>query len=226
MYIFIGSNSGISKKILSYPLGKEKIIALYRKKKPDLKKKNIIYKKFNIKQNSFSNIVSIINKQKDKKITIVNFSSLKIDKLSIKINKKDLKDTFEVNLFGYFNFLQYILPIMMRNKWGRVINISSTGGLRGDIGTSLYTSSKNASLGLFKVLSKEYAKFNITFNTISLGSFNTGMYEKLSKKVKDRIIENIPSKKNGSFINIVNGIKFLKNNNYVNGSLLNIDGGM
>ena len=52
------------------------------------------------------------------------------------------------------------------------------------------------------------------------------MYEKLSKKVKDRIIENIPSKKNGSFINIVNKIKFLKNNNYVNGSLLNIDGGM
>ena len=226
MYIFIGSNSGISKKILSLSFGNEKILALYRKKKTNFKKKNIIYKKFNIKQNSFSNIVSIINKQKEKKITIVNFSSLKIDKLSIKIKKKDLKDTFEVNLFGYFNFLQYILPIMMRNKWGRVINISSTGGLRGDIGTSLYTASKNASLGLFNVLSKEYAKFNITFNTISLGSFDTGMYEQLPKKVKDRIIENIPSKKNGSFKNIINGIKFLTNSNYVNGSVINIDGGM
>lgn len=226
MYIFIGSNSGISKNILNLPLGKEKILALYRKEKPNLKKKNIIYEKFDIRQNNFSKIIDIINKQKDKKLTIVNFSSLKIDKLSIKISKKDFKDSFEVNLFGYFNFLQCILPIMIRNNWGRVINISSTGGLRGDIGTSLYSSSKNASLGLFKVLSKEYAKFNITFNTISLGSFNTGMYEQLPEKVKNKIIANIPSKKNGSFINIINGIKFLKNSNYVNGSVINIDGGM
>ena len=115
---------------------------------------------------------------------------------------------------------------MIRNNWGRVINISSTGGLRGDIGTALYTSSKNASLGLFKVLSKEYAKFNITFNTISLGSFNTGMFYKLTKKIQLKIIENIPSKKNGSFKNILNGIKFIKNSNYVNGSVINIDGGM
>ena len=114
----------------------------------------------------------------------------------------------------------------MRNNWGRVINISSTGGLRGDLGTSLYTSSKNAVLGLFNVLSKEYAKFNITFNTISLGSFDTGMFEKLPNKVKNKILENIPSKKNGSFKNILNGIKFLKESDYVNGSIIKIDGGM
>lgn len=226
MYILIGSNSGISKKILSSFSKKELIIALYKTSKPKLIKKNIIFKKFDIRNSDFKEIVALINKNKDKKITIVNFSSVKKDKLSIKLTKKDFKDTYETNLFGYFNFIKVILPIMMRNNWGRVINISSTGGLRGDLGTSLYTSSKNAVLGLFNVLSKEYAKFNITFNTISLGSFDTGMFEKLPNKVKNKILENIPSKKNGSFKNILNGIKFLKESDYVNGSIIKIDGGM
>jgi 3-oxoacyl-[acyl-carrier protein] reductase len=226
MYILIGSNSGISKKILSSFSKKELIIALYKTSKPKVIKKNIIFKKFDIRNSDFKAIVALINKNKDKKITIVNFSSVKKDKLSIKLTKKDFKDTYETNLFGYFNFIKVILPIMMRNNWGRVINISSTGGLRGDLGTSLYTSSKNAVLGLFNVLSKEYAKFNITFNTISLGSFDTGMFEKLPNKVKNKILENIPSKKNGSFKNILNGIKFLKESDYVNGSIIKIDGGM
>ena len=226
MYILIGSNSGISKKILSSFSKKELIIALYKTSKPKVIKKNIIFKKFDIRNSDFKAIVALINKNKDKKITIVNFSSVKKDKLSIKLTKKDFKDTYETNLFGYFNFIKVILPIMMRNNWGRVINISSTGGLRGDLGTSLYTSSKNAVLGLFNVLSKEYAKFNITFNTISLGSFDTGMFEKLPNKVKNKILENIPSKKNGSFKNILNVKKFLKESDYVNGSIIKIDGGM
>lgn len=226
MYILIGSNSGISREIMKLSLGNEKIIALYRSQKPRIVKKNIIFKKFDLNNKNNKSLLSFINRQNDKKITVINFSSIKNDKLSYKIKQKELKETFEVNVFGFFNFLQSIMPLMVRNNWGRVINISSTGGLRGDVGTSLYTSSKNASLGLFRVFSKEYAKFNITFNTISLGSFNTGMFKKLSKKVQSKIIDNIPSKKNGSFKNILNGIKFIKNSDYVNGSVINIDGGM
>ena len=226
MYIFIGSNSGISKKILSNFSKKELIIALYNTSKPKIFMKNIVYKKCDIRKNKFKSIINLIKKNKDKKITLVNFSSLKNDKLSLKITKKDFEDTFDTNLFGYFSLIKELLPIMMQNNWGRIINISSTGGLRGDVGTSLYTSSKIAAVGLFNVLSKEYAKFNITFNTISLGSFDTGMFEKLPKKIKDKILENIPSKKNGTFNNIVNGIKFLKQSNYVNRSVIKIDGGM
>jgi len=226
MYIFLGANSGIAKKLLNYSFGNEKIIALYRSNKPNISKKNILYKKFNIKERTFDKLIKLINKNDDKKIVLVNFSSIKIDKLSLHLNKKLFQETFEVNLFGYFNFIKFILPYMIKNNWGRVINISSTGGLRGDVGTSLYTSSKNATTGLFKVLSKEYARFNVTFNTISLGSFNTGMFEKLPIHLKKKIIENIPSKKNGNCQNIVNGIKFLKKSDYVNGSIINIDGGI
>ena len=118
------------------------------------------------------------------------------------------------------------IPLLKDSGGGSIINISSTGGLRGDIGTVLYTSSKNATLGMFNVLAKEYSRFNITFNSISLGSFNTGMYKKLPDDIKQKILSNIPSHKNGNFRNIFNGINFIKKSDYVNGSNIKIDGGM
>lgn len=114
---------------------------------------------------------------------------------------------------------------MIKNKWGRVINISSTGGLAGDKGTLLYTSSKNASLGIMRVMSQEYAIFNITFNTLLLGNFNFGMFKLLNKKIQDKVLKKIPSKKTGKVVNIYNAIKFLINSDYVNGASIKIDGG-
>ena len=77
-----------------------------------------------------------------------------------------------------------------------------------------------------KVFSKEYAKFNITFNTINLGSFKTGMYEKLNKKIQNKILKEIPSGKTGKFCNIRNAIRFIISSDYVNGTEINIDGGI
>ena len=114
---------------------------------------------------------------------------------------------------------------MIKNKWGRIINISSTGGLAGDKGTLLYTASKNASLSMMKVMSQEYANFNITCNTLLLGNFNFGMFKRLNKKTKDKILKKIPSEKTGKIINIYNAIKFLINSDYVNGASIKIDGG-
>ena len=106
-----------------------------------------------------------------------------------------------------------------------LINFSSTGGLKGEIGTFLYTSSKYASVGMMKVLSKEYAKFNITFNTIKLGNFNMGMFNKLNNKTKKNIFRKIPSGKTGDIKNIYNAIKFIIYSNYVNGAEIAVDGG-
>ena len=114
---------------------------------------------------------------------------------------------------------------MMKNKWGRVINFSSTGGAEGEIGTLLYTSSKNASHSMVKVMSKEFAQFDITFNTINLGNFNTGLYKKLDLRKRNKIIEKIPSKKTGDFKDIYNAINFLIQTPYATGSAVNVDGG-
>ena len=115
---------------------------------------------------------------------------------------------------------------MLREKWGRVINISSVGGLKGDKGTLLYSSSKNASASMMNVMSQEYGKFNMTFNTLKLGNFNYGLFKKLNPNIKKNIINKIPSKKTGKIINIINAIEFLIESDYVNGSSISIDGGM
>ena len=118
MIIIIGSNSGIAQKLIRYSFGKEKIIGLYNRKIPQIRKKNIIFKKINLKNNNFKKLVNYVEKQNDKKLVIINFSSIKEDMLSIKISNKKFKQTFDVNLFGYFNFLKAFLPTMMKNKWG------------------------------------------------------------------------------------------------------------
>ena len=134
--------------------------------------------------------------------------------------------SFNINYFSFFYLIQAILPNLIRNKWGRIINLSSTGGLAGEVGTLLYTSTKHASSGMMKVLSKEYAKFNITFNTIKLGNFDTGMYKKLSKKAKENILKNIPSNKTGDTQSISNAIEFIIRSDYVTGSEIPVDGGL
>ena len=83
-----------------------------------------------------------------------------------------------------------------------------------------------ATLGLSKVISLEYGKFNITSNTIRLGNFNTGMYKKLSKSKQEELINQIPSKKLGDFKDIVSTINLIIKSNYINGAEINIDGAM
>ena len=114
---------------------------------------------------------------------------------------------------------------MIKEKWGRVINFSSTAGSVGEKGTLPYTASKNATHGMIKVMSKEYAQFNLTFNTIELGNFNFGLFQKLNPEMREKIISNIPSKKTGDIRNIYNAVNFIINSDYVNGSKINIDGG-
>ena len=114
---------------------------------------------------------------------------------------------------------------MIRVKWGRVINFSSTAGSVGEKGTLLYTASKNATHGMINVMSKEYAQFNITFNTLELGNFDYGLFKKLKPSMRKKIISNIPSKKTGNIKDIYNAINFIINSSYVNGSKINVDGG-
>ena len=114
---------------------------------------------------------------------------------------------------------------MIKNNWGRIINISSTGGEKGDIGTLTYTSTKLASNGITNIISKEFGRFNVTSNTIKLGNFKTGMYLNLSEKLKKKILKEIPSGKTGNFSNIYKAINFLINSDYTNNATINVDGG-
>ena len=113
---------------------------------------------------------------------------------------------------------------MVKNNWGRIINISSTGGEKGDIGITTYTSTKLASNGITNIISKEFGRFSITSNNIKLGNFNTGMFLELNKKIK-KLLSEIPSGKTGKFSNIYKAIMYLINSEYTNNATINIDGG-
>jgi 3-oxoacyl-[acyl-carrier protein] reductase len=131
-----------------------------------------------------------------------------------------------VNLRGNFILTKAILPFMIKDDWGRVIHISSRGGIDGDVGTISYSSSKSALIGMSSVLAKEYAKFNITSNVLVLGTFDTGMYRKLPDKQKNSILKRIPSRKFGNVSDIYYAIDFLIKSGYVTSSIINIDGGI
>ena len=222
--LFFGGSSGVVKAMIKYFNIKYKVISFYNKNKPP-KIKDVAYKKLDLQNEK--KIISTIKKigLENSKIILINFASIKIDKISMFVNKIDIEKTFKINTFSFLKIIQLILPKMMKNKWGRIINISSTGGLDGDKGTLLYSSSKNASHSMIKIMSKEYGAFNITFNTLALGNFNYGLFKKLDKKLRKKILNKIPSKKTGDVKNIYNAIQFLVDSDYVNGSLIKIDGG-
>jgi len=228
MIIILGGSSSLASNLLPGLAQKDKILCFYNKNKPKVKKKNIEYFKLDLEDFKISDLVknNFAKKIKNQKLSLINFASIKIDKLSLFINDNELNKTLNINFISFFKIIKFILPGMIEKKWGRVISISSTGGMRGDKGTFLYTSSKHASLGMIKSMSKEYGKYNITFNTINLGNFNYGLFKKLSKNKKQKILSSIPSNKTGDIKNIQNAINFIIKSNYVNNSEISIDGGM
>ena len=225
LILFFGSSGGIGQELEKLLKKKYKIISFYNKKKI-LKKNNTISKKINFLQDKDINkIKKIINLNKYK-VVILNFASIKIDKLSFYIKETDYKKTMEINVNAFLKIINKVIPFMMKNNWGRIINVSSTGGILGDKGAILYSMSKNATLSMMKVMSKEYGKFNITFNTLKLGNFNYGLFKKLNKEFRKKLLEKVPSKKTGNIKNILFAIDFLIKTDYVNGSSINIDGGL
>ena len=225
LILFFGASSGIGQKLINLLNKKYKVICFYNKNKIKVKK-GIELKKIDfLKQNEINKISTIKNLQ-NHNIVILNFATIKIDKLSFHVKENEFNDTMQVNVNAFLKIINKIIPYMMKNNWGRIINISSTGGIAGDKGTILYSMSKNAAQSMMRVMSKEYGKFNITFNTLKLGNFNYGLFKKLKKDYQKKLLAKVPSNKTGDIKNISNAIDFLIKSDYVNGSSINIDGGL
>ncbi|MDB2354560.1 SDR family NAD(P)-dependent oxidoreductase [Candidatus Pelagibacter bacterium] len=222
LIIITGASGGLGLNILKYFSTHHKVLAIYNKNKPKFINSNITYLridflkkiKINIKYLNFQNIV------------LINLASIKKDGLLINYSLKNWRDVFKVNVESNFEITKIILKQMINNKWGRVINFSSSDGSKGDVGTAAYTSSKLAIHGINKVISKEYAKFNITSNVLLLGNFNFGMFKSLSHVKQNELLNKVPSKKHGHIKNIYNAIEFIINSDYVNNSEIKIDGGL
>ena len=228
MIIITGASGGIGASIVDKLSKLEKIIAVYNSSNSIVKNSNNVeWIKSDLR--SISGVEKVINevsKYSDQKISLLNMSAKKYDDLLVNHDLNLWDESISLNLTSPFYFAKLLIPLMIKNKWGRFMFVTSTGGMRGDIGTVSYSTSKTGLLGLSRVISKEYSKFNITSNVISLGTFDTGLFHNLSEKKRKEILETIPSKSAGDIDNIINAVNFIIKSDYVNGSIINIDGGM
>ena len=159
---------------------------------------------------------------------IVNNAGINKDNLAIRMSLDEWKKVIDVNLTATFLLNKFAIKKMIKNKSGKIINITSVVGHTGNIGQSNYTASKAGIIAMSKSLALEYAKKNININCVSPGFIKTNMTEKIDEKFKEMIISKIPSARLGEPEDIANAVLFLasKQSNYINGETLHVNGGL
>ena len=224
MIILTGISGGIGLPLAKHVSKIDSVIGIYKENKPKIKIKNVKFVQCDISDENQLIKLEKYFKNKDPLI-LISAAAVKFDSLLINQSMNNWKKMIDVNLGSNFLLCKFLIKKMIFSKWGRIIFFSSTGSTRGDVGTSGYSASKTGLYGLSKVISKEYGQHNITSNIIELGAFEAGMYKRLSKKEKIKIIEKLPNKKLGSINEIALAVKFLIQSNFINGSIIKIDGG-
>lgn len=159
---------------------------------------------------------------------LVNNAGITKDGLILRMKEEDFDDVLDVNLKGTFNTTKAVSSIMVRQKYGKIINISSVVGISGNAGQCNYAASKAGVIGFSKSVARELASRNINVNVVAPGYINTDMTKNLPDKVKEEIIKSIPMKKIGNPKEVANLVLFLSSNlsDYITGQVINVDGGM
>ena len=159
---------------------------------------------------------------------IVNNAGITKDNLTIRMSLEEWLKVINVNLTSTFLMCKYSIKKMLKNKSGKIINITSVVGHTGNAGQANYTASKAGIVAMSKSLAIEYAKKNINVNCISPGFISTAMTDKIDEKFKEIIISKIPSNKLGKPEDIANAVTFLSSDHsdYINGETLHVNGGM
>ena len=159
---------------------------------------------------------------------IVNNAGITQDNLAIRMNLEEWKKVVDLNLTSTFLMSKFAVKKMLKNRKGKIINITSVVGHTGNLGQANYTASKAGVIAMSKSLAIEYAKKNINVNCISPGFIKTAMTDKIDEKFKEVIISKIPSARLGEPQDIANAVIFLASSqsDYINGETLHVNGGM
>ena len=159
---------------------------------------------------------------------IVNNAGITKDNLTIRMSLEEWSKVININLTSTFLMCKYSIKKMLKNKSGKIINITSVVGHTGNVGQANYTASKAGIVAMSKSLAIEYAKKNINVNCISPGFISTAMTDQIDEKFKEAIIAKIPSNRLGKPEDIANAVNFLSSNqsDYINGETIHVNGGM
>lgn len=175
--------------------------------------------------NDVNNWILSLDKIQD--VTLINCAGISYNSFAHKADPLEWKKVIDVNVYGTFNCIRYLLPIMREQKYGRIINLSSVVPQKPTPGVSAYSASKAALWGLTKSIAAEVGTLNITINNINLGYVNLGMgIEKVPLSYQEEIKKQIP---NGRFcdpIDIYTTVEYLRETSYINGASIDLNGGL
>lgn len=234
-----GGTRGIGKKI-AITLAKDgyDIAINYRKENDDLENIKNEIEKTNAKFlavkgdvtdiDSTQQMVNDIIKEYGKIDVLVNNAGITKDTLLVRMKKEEFEDVIDVNLIGTFNITKNVIPYMIKQRKGRIINISSVVGISGNAGQTNYSASKAGIIGFTKSLAKEVGSRNILVNAVAPGFIETQMTDILKDEVKEEISKKIPLKRIGTVEDVANVVKFLtsEDSSYITGQVIQVDGGM
>lgn len=177
---------------------------------------------------SFQNLVKTVVEKFGSIDILVNNAGITKDNLIMRMSDDDWNTVIDTNLKGAFNGTKAVTRHMMKQRSGRIINITSVVGLTGNAGQANYSASKAGLIGLTKATAKELASRGITANCIAPGYIETDMTDQLSEKIKDALIENIPLGRIGQAKDVASAVCFLASDEagYITGQTLTVDGGM
>ncbi|MBR6959806.1 MAG: 3-oxoacyl-[Clostridiales bacterium] len=173
-------------------------------------------------------VVEEVNAEFGSVDVLVNNAGITRDGLFVRMKEEDFDLVISVNLKGTYNFTRAVAPIMMKQRSGRIVSISSIVGIQGNAGQANYSASKAGVIGLTKSVARELAARGVTANAIAPGYVETPMTAVLSDKVKEAMLEAIPMKRYGQPEDIANTVAFLVSDqaSYITGQVISVDGGM
>ena len=159
---------------------------------------------------------------------LINNAGIHRDRLLLRMSSADFDEVLQVNLRGAFLCTRYVMPHLIRQRYGRVINMSSVVGLTGNPGQANYAAAKAGLIGFTKAVAREVAARNVTVNAVAPGYIATGMVEGLTDEQRSQILERIPMGRFGTSEDVAETILFLSSRGagYLTGQVLTVDGGL
>ena len=159
---------------------------------------------------------------------LINNAGITKDNLSLRMKDEEWNSTIHINLSSTFFLCKFAIKKMLKNKYGKIVNITSVVGHTGNIGQANYAASKSGIIGMTKSLAIEYAKKNLNINCVSPGFIQTAMTEKISEDIKTTLLSRIPMSKLGTGEDVANSTAFLCSDlaSYITGETIHVNGGM